>query len=351
MRQMVRKLREATRILTPEYTPEQRARIEAANAKMREKEARKRVTGSMKPPSRTEGRFASRKALMDFLGAEQANPYWAWCGVDHAERKVYFSMWTYRPQGKIGVKVGLSRLRRSRAYRSQGDCRQRRLLPFLENHQAFQRSRSIGAGINWYLLWRSDKYQFPTLRAEVIQFRLIGCWGDGTRGIGESRAGVRRSCVKLRQRATESTNYQNAKYQKTKEFHSEPISITHNSLQKWCHIFAHMRDGSHQDVRRAKLAVPCGPTNRSPAIGGVVVPLWPRCTASILNSFVYRRFGTPTLFVTHTRLQASSDYKLPDVCGYEAGSRSDPIPAGSRVALVQAYCESRMSPHVLTDAA
>jgi hypothetical protein len=87
----------------PEYTPEQRARIEAANAKMREKEARKRATGSMRPPSRTEGRFASRKALMDFLGAEQANPYWAWCGVDHAERKVYFSMWTYTRQDNAGV--------------------------------------------------------------------------------------------------------------------------------------------------------------------------------------------------------------------------------------------------------
>jgi hypothetical protein len=47
------------------YTQEQQARIEAANAKMREKEARKRATGSMRPPSRTEGRFASRKALME----------------------------------------------------------------------------------------------------------------------------------------------------------------------------------------------------------------------------------------------------------------------------------------------
>ncbi len=78
----------------PKFTPEQQARIDAANAKIRAKEARKRATGSLRPPSRTEGRFASRKALMDFLGAEQANPYWAWCGVDHEERKVYFSMWT-----------------------------------------------------------------------------------------------------------------------------------------------------------------------------------------------------------------------------------------------------------------
>jgi len=87
----------------PRYTQEQQARIEAANAKMREKEARKRATGSMRPPSRTEGRFASRKALMDFLGAEQANPYWAWCGVDHDERKVYFSMWTYTREENAGA--------------------------------------------------------------------------------------------------------------------------------------------------------------------------------------------------------------------------------------------------------
>jgi hypothetical protein len=87
----------------PKYTPEQQARIEAANAKIREKEARKRATGSMRPPSRTEGRFASRKALMDFLGAEQANPYWAWCGVDHEGRKVYFSMWTNTREEKAGV--------------------------------------------------------------------------------------------------------------------------------------------------------------------------------------------------------------------------------------------------------
>lgn len=85
------------------YTPEQQARIDAANAKMREKEARKRATGSMRPPSRTEGRFASRKALMDFLGAEQANTYWAWCGVDHTERRVYFSMWTYTREENAGV--------------------------------------------------------------------------------------------------------------------------------------------------------------------------------------------------------------------------------------------------------
>jgi hypothetical protein len=87
----------------PKYTPEQQARIDAANAKMREKEARKRATGSMRLPSRTEGRFASRKALMDFLGAEQANTYWAWCGVAHAERKVYFSMWTNTREEKAGV--------------------------------------------------------------------------------------------------------------------------------------------------------------------------------------------------------------------------------------------------------
>jgi hypothetical protein len=87
----------------PKYTSEQQARIDAANAKIREKEARKRATGSMRPPSRTEGRFESRKALMDFLGAEQANPYWAWCGVDHQERKVYFSMWTYKREENAGA--------------------------------------------------------------------------------------------------------------------------------------------------------------------------------------------------------------------------------------------------------
>jgi hypothetical protein len=85
------------------YTPEQQSRIDAANAKIRAKEARKRATGSMRPPSRMEGRFASRKALMDFLGAEQANPYWAWCGVDHEARKVYFSMWTNTREENAGV--------------------------------------------------------------------------------------------------------------------------------------------------------------------------------------------------------------------------------------------------------
>lgn len=78
----------------PKYTSEQQARVDVTNANMREKESRKRATGSMRPPARTEGRFESRKTLMDFLGAEQANPYWAWCGVDHHERRVYYSMWT-----------------------------------------------------------------------------------------------------------------------------------------------------------------------------------------------------------------------------------------------------------------
>lgn len=31
---------------------------------------------------------------MERLGATQINPVWAWCGVNHEEHKVYFSVWT-----------------------------------------------------------------------------------------------------------------------------------------------------------------------------------------------------------------------------------------------------------------
>lgn len=36
----------------------------------------------------------NRLQLMDRLGATQVNHVWAWCGVNHDERKVYFSVWT-----------------------------------------------------------------------------------------------------------------------------------------------------------------------------------------------------------------------------------------------------------------
>ena len=32
--------------------------------------------------------------LMERLGASQLNTVWSWCGVNEAERKVYFSIWT-----------------------------------------------------------------------------------------------------------------------------------------------------------------------------------------------------------------------------------------------------------------
>jgi len=31
---------------------------------------------------------------MKYLGATQRNDVWAWCAVNHDERKVYFSIWT-----------------------------------------------------------------------------------------------------------------------------------------------------------------------------------------------------------------------------------------------------------------
>jgi hypothetical protein len=31
---------------------------------------------------------------MKYLGATQRNEVWAWCGVNHEERKVYLSVWT-----------------------------------------------------------------------------------------------------------------------------------------------------------------------------------------------------------------------------------------------------------------
>lgn len=36
---------------------------------------------------------ANRSQLMQRLGAEQINHVWAWCAVNHQERKVYFSVW------------------------------------------------------------------------------------------------------------------------------------------------------------------------------------------------------------------------------------------------------------------
>ena len=61
------------------------------------------ATGSMRPPPRNAGRFASRKALMDVVGASQFHQRLAWCGVNHKERKVYFSMWTDRRVENAGV--------------------------------------------------------------------------------------------------------------------------------------------------------------------------------------------------------------------------------------------------------
>ena len=37
----------------------------------------------------------NRSQLMKYLGAVQKNTVWAWCGVNHEERKVYFSIWTH----------------------------------------------------------------------------------------------------------------------------------------------------------------------------------------------------------------------------------------------------------------
>lgn len=36
----------------------------------------------------------NRSQLMKYLGAEQKNKVWSWCGVNHEERSVYLSMWT-----------------------------------------------------------------------------------------------------------------------------------------------------------------------------------------------------------------------------------------------------------------
>lgn len=38
--------------------------------------------------------LGSRAQMMEYLGAEQRNKVWSWCGANFSERKVYFSLWT-----------------------------------------------------------------------------------------------------------------------------------------------------------------------------------------------------------------------------------------------------------------
>jgi hypothetical protein len=48
---------------------------------------------------------ANRSQLMDCLGAEQRNKVWSWCGVNHEEKSVYFSMWTDTADKRDGKTV------------------------------------------------------------------------------------------------------------------------------------------------------------------------------------------------------------------------------------------------------
>jgi hypothetical protein len=41
---------------------------------------------------------------MERLGAEQLNVVWSWCGVNEAERKVFFSIWTDNTFNQNGTK-------------------------------------------------------------------------------------------------------------------------------------------------------------------------------------------------------------------------------------------------------
>jgi len=46
----------------------------------------------------------NRSQLMERLGAVQTNTVWSWCGVNEAERKVYFSIWTDNGYPSSGAK-------------------------------------------------------------------------------------------------------------------------------------------------------------------------------------------------------------------------------------------------------
>lgn len=49
--------------------------------------------------------LTSRAQMMDYLGAEQRNPVWAWCAVNMQERKVYLSLWSDTRAKRDGERI------------------------------------------------------------------------------------------------------------------------------------------------------------------------------------------------------------------------------------------------------
>jgi len=50
-------------------------------------------------------RPTNRSQLMEYLGAEQRNVVWSWCGVDMEDRKVYLSVWLDTAKKRDGARL------------------------------------------------------------------------------------------------------------------------------------------------------------------------------------------------------------------------------------------------------